>query len=135
MKNGSYYEGEFREDEIIGKGFKYDKEKDIEYNGEFLFGHYQGKGILRNGVDYVYKGDFFENVQHGYGELTDKHKQVYKGQWFYNKRHGQGIQHYADGSLYTGDWIRDKRQGNGELSGPYFLYDVRIIYIYICNKI
>lgn len=116
MKDGSFYEGEFRDGEMTGKGYKYDKTRETEYTGDFLEGHYQGKGVLRCRNKYVYEGDFDNNMKHGYGELNEfKMNQNFKGQWYLNKRHGQGSQKYSDGSVYTGDWIRDKRQGHGDL--------------------
>lgn len=116
MKDGSFYEGDFRNGEMTGKGYKYDKTRETEYTGDFMEGHYQGKGTLRCRNKYVYEGDFDNNMRHGYGELNEfRINQNYKGQWYLNKRHGQGSQKYSDGSVYTGDWIRDKRQGHGEL--------------------
>jgi hypothetical protein len=103
MKDGSFYEGEFRNGEIIGKGYRYDKTRETEYTGDFSEGEYHGKGILRCKNKFVYEGDFYENMKHGYGELNEfKTNQSYKGQWYYNKRHGQGMQRYPDGSQYTG---------------------------------
>jgi len=117
MKDGSYYEGEFRDGEITGKGYKFNKSRESEYTGEFLEGQYHGKGTLRSKNQTVYQGDFNENMMHGYGELAEfKTNQNYKGLWYYNKRHGQGEQRYSDGSKYVGDWIRDKRQGHGEFT-------------------
>ena len=116
MKDGSFYEGEFQDGEMTGKGYKYDKNRETEYTGDFIEGHYEGKGVLRCRNRFVYEGDFSENMKHGYGELNEfKINQNFKGQWYFNKRHGQGSQRYSDGSVYTGDWIRDKRQGHGEL--------------------
>ena len=33
MKDGSYVEGEFKNGEIFGKGYKYDKSRECEYTG------------------------------------------------------------------------------------------------------
>jgi len=103
MKDGSFYEGEFRAGEISGTGYKYNASKETEYTGEFVEGAYQGHGVMRCKNKFVYEGDFYEEMRHGYGELNEfKINQVYKGQWYYGKRHGQGVQRYADGSSYTG---------------------------------
>jgi hypothetical protein len=132
MRDGSYYEGEFKNGEIFGKGYKFNKSKESEYTGDFLEGLQHGKGTLRVRKLYTYQGDFFENMRHGYGELNEfKANRNYQGQWYYNKRHGQGIQRYPDGSTYTGDWIRDKRQGHGEmeyLDGSYYDVSIRKTY-------
>ena len=34
MKDGSYVEGEFKNGEILGKGYKYDKTRECEYTGK-----------------------------------------------------------------------------------------------------
>lgn len=103
MNDGSFYEGDFRDGEISGNGYKFDTTRETEYTGEFYEGVYQGKGLLRCKNQFVYEGDFYENLKHGYGELNEfKINQVFKGQWYFNKRHGQGVQRYADGSTYTG---------------------------------
>jgi hypothetical protein len=116
MRDGSYYEGDFKKGEICGKGYKFDKNKQTEYTGDFFYGEYHGKGVLRCKNQFTYDGDFFENMMHGYGELNElKQNHVYQGQFYRNLRHGQGLQKYNDNSTYTGDWIRGKRQGQGEL--------------------
>lgn len=113
--DGSFYEGQFKDGEITGNGFKLDKMRDTEYKGEFVEGTYHGKGHLRCKNQFIYQGDFYNNMRHGYGEFFEiKTNRNYKGQWYFNKRQGQGIQHYSDGSTYSGDWIQDKRQGHGE---------------------
>ena len=68
MKDGSYYEGDFNEGEISGKGYR-------RYN---------------DGT--IYKGEFKGGERHGYGENTYDSKVVakygewYKGEWVMNIR-------------------------------------------------
>ena len=42
LRDGSYYEGEFKNGEIVGKGYKLDRIKESEYTGDFLEGLYNG---------------------------------------------------------------------------------------------
>lgn len=56
MKDGSYIEGEFKNGEIFGKGYKYDKFRESEYTGDFLEGCYHGKGTMRSKNNFVYQG-------------------------------------------------------------------------------
>ncbi len=116
LKDGSYYQGEFKNGEINGIGTKFNHALNSEYKGEFVNGHYHGKGVLKTGNNFVYDGYFFENVRHGTGELREINVgRYYKGEWHQNKRHGYGLQQFSDGSVYEGDWIQDRRQGHGEI--------------------
>lgn len=56
MKDGSYIEGEFKNGEIFGKGYKYDKTRESEYTGDFFEGCYHGKGTMRSKNNFVYQG-------------------------------------------------------------------------------
>lgn len=115
MKDNAYYEGEFQDGEINGKGIKFNPHTGVEYSGDFKDGQFQGKGKLKLN-DQIYEGDFLGNMKHGYGELNDfKKNESFQGHWYYNKRHGQGTQKFADGSIYNGDWVHDRRQGYGDI--------------------
>jgi len=37
MRDGSFIEGEFKNGEIVGKGYKYDKFRESEYTGKMTF--------------------------------------------------------------------------------------------------
>lgn len=56
MKDGSYIEGEFKNGEVFGKGYKYDKNRESEYTGDFFEGFYHGKGTMRSKNNFVYQG-------------------------------------------------------------------------------
>lgn len=120
MKDGSFYEGDFKDGEIYGKGRKFIKLKSMDYYGEFFDGQFHGKGKLKSlEHDCTYEGDFIENMRHGFGEyIENRTNAYYKGQWYHDKRHGIGYQRYPNGSTYNGDWIKNKRQGHGELKEP-----------------
>ena len=113
MKDGSYFEGEFKNGEISGKGVKFNTTSGSEYIGVFVNGQLEGKGKVKSSTT-EYEGELHENMRHGYGEMNElKLNRSYKGQWYMNKRHGLGEQRYADGAVYDGYWVHDKRQGHG----------------------
>ena len=88
MKDGSYFEGEFKDGEM-GKGVKYDAKSGATLTGIFVDGQLQGKGTVKvkNGI---YEGELHEGSRHGYGELKESiPNRCYKGQWYMNKRHGK----------------------------------------------
>lgn len=65
MKDGTYYEGDFSEGEMNGKGER-------RYN--------DGS---------IYKGEFRNGERHGYGEIQyTKTGEWYKGEWHLNVRKG-----------------------------------------------
>lgn len=116
MRDGSYFEGEFKDGEINGKGYKYNRWNGSEFTGDFLNGQLNGKGTMMTRNQMRYEGEFSDNQRHGYGELkSSRTNEYFKGQWYHDKRHGQGEQRYSDGSIYVGDWVHDRRQGHGEI--------------------
>ena len=78
MKDGTYYEGEFYQGEINGKGER-------RYN--------DGS---------IYKGEFRQGEKDGYGEIQyTKTGEWYKGEWLLNVRQGQGTLFTKDRNTYT----------------------------------
>ncbi|XP_072464682.1 MORN repeat-containing protein 1 isoform X2 [Notamacropus eugenii] len=115
FKDGSYYEGEFVNGEIIGKGQRYWASSGNTYSGQFVLGELQGQGIMRYKDGGKYEGEFSHGVREGYGSLIDKNGQVYQGSFHENKKHGVGQMIFNNGDKYEGDWILDQRQGHGVL--------------------
>lgn len=66
MRDGSFYEGEFIDGEIDGRGTLHSQTRDDDYTGEFV------------------RGD-----KHGHGTLTQKDGTTYEGEWFHNKFQGK----------------------------------------------
>jgi len=82
MKDGSYYEGDF-------------------YQGEM-----NGKGERKYTDGSIYKGEFSYGEKHGYGEMvyTKPAGEWYKGSWHYNLRHGQGTYYTKEKSTFSGEF-------------------------------
>jgi hypothetical protein len=108
------------------------------YKGEWVAGHFEGKGRLINAVGDVYEGTCMKNKREGRGLLkfadgrvfdgifkSDRMKEgtlsfpdqsEYKGVLKNGKRNGLGVNVYADGSRYEGKWTDNVFQGKGKMT-------------------
>uniref|UniRef100_A0A8C6XKS2 MORN repeat containing 1 n=1 Tax=Naja naja TaxID=35670 RepID=A0A8C6XKS2_NAJNA len=118
LKDGSYYEGEFVDGEIVGHGLRYWASTGNTYSGQFLFGELHGHGVLHYGNGSKYEGEFSYGVREGHGSLTEKDGETYQGSFHNNKKHGGGKITFPNGDKFEGDWILDQRQGHGILQCP-----------------
>jgi len=85
-----------------------------QYEGDFLDGIRQGRGIYRyesNGDKY--EGDWEDNRKHGIGKMTYKGRGEYHGYWENNRRHGEGVFTYPNGDVYSGWWRFGEKEGKG----------------------
>ena len=83
------YEGDFKNDQITGKGFYVWKNKHT-YFGEFLCGKMHGKGLYKWPDGNQYKGDYIYGIKEGFGEFKWADGRVYKGPFINGKQHGNG---------------------------------------------
>ena len=83
------YEGDFKNDQITGKGFYVWKNKHT-YFGEFLCGKMHGKGLYKWPDGNQYKGDYIYGIKEGFGEFKWADGRVYKGPFKNGKQHGNG---------------------------------------------
>jgi len=78
MRDGSRYEGEFKDGEINGTGER----------------------VYPDGT--IYKGQFSQGEKHGYGEISyAKTGEWYKGEWHLNVRQGHGTLFTKDKNTFT----------------------------------
>ena len=82
-----YYEGEFYDDNITGKG-TYVWENNHTYTGNFLNGKMFGKGIYKWPDGSSYEGEYVDGIRDGNGKFTFKDGKIFIG----NFRNG-----YPDG--------------------------------------
>ncbi|KYO31431.1 MORN repeat-containing protein 1 isoform X1 [Alligator mississippiensis] len=115
FKDGSYYEGEFVDGEILGNGLRYWASSGNTYSGQFMLGELHGHGVMQYRDGGKYEGEFSCGMREGYGLLVDSDGQIYQGSFHKNKKHGGGKMTFKNGDKYEGDWILDQRQGHGEL--------------------
>lgn len=65
MKDNSFYEGEFKDGEITGHGFKYWSSSRNTYSGQFYMGELEGDGVMRYLDGSVYEGQWRNNKREG----------------------------------------------------------------------
>ncbi|XP_044524582.1 MORN repeat-containing protein 1 [Gracilinanus agilis] len=70
LKDGSYYEGDFADGEIVGKGRRYWASSGNTYSGQFVLGELQGHGIMKYKEGGKYEGEFLNGVREGHGHLS-----------------------------------------------------------------
>ena len=110
--NGSVYEGQWKEDQRMGRGkMKYPDGK--VYEGEFFAGKPEGRGVFKYPSGDVYEGDFVQGRWDGVGTFTTKKGEEYTGQWKEGKLEGQGTFHYGDGNTYSGEFKAGSMWGRG----------------------
>lgn len=92
FSNGRKYEGYWKNDMYNLYGRIID-EKGVVYEGNFVNGKLNGKGIESYFIDedkrYYYKGEFFDDNKHGQGEIETK-TYSYEGQFRNNYKNGKG---------------------------------------------
>ncbi|XP_032639447.1 MORN repeat-containing protein 1 isoform X2 [Chelonoidis abingdonii] len=115
FKDGSYYEGEFVDGEIMGNGLRYWASTGNTYSGQFVSGELHGHGVMQYKDGGKYEGEFSYGMREGHGLLVDKDGQTYQGTFYNNKKHGGGKMTFKNGDKYEGDWILDQQQGHGVL--------------------
>lgn len=84
------------------------------YSGDFLNGHYHGRGKHFSGTGTAYEGDFVFGRRHGQGKMEYPTGDTYDGDWVEDVRHGQGT--YIEkntGNKYVGGYKDGKRHGKG----------------------
>eukprot|EP00112_Aurelia_sp_Birch-Aquarium-sp1_P011352 Seg2388.2 transcript_id=Seg2388.2/GoldUCD/mRNA.D3Y31 product="MORN repeat-containing protein 1" protein_id=Seg2388.2/GoldUCD/D3Y31 len=113
MKDGSFYEGEFKDGEMTGSGVRKWAFTGNLFEGDFLRGELNGKGLMTYGDGSTFEGDWCENMREGEGTLTEADGTVYQGSFHNHKRHGEGLETTRDGQTYEGGWVCDSKQGHG----------------------
>ena len=88
--NGDFYEGDFSNGQITGKGFYVWKNKHT-YFGDFLGGKMHGKGIYKWSDGNEYEGEYINNIKEGEGVFKWKDGRIYKGTFVNGRPHGRGV--------------------------------------------
>jgi hypothetical protein len=115
------------------------QDPDATYEGDFVLGKYEGKGIMtylsgnrhegsyragkRDGdgkyffsTGTVYDGNFENNNFNGIGKLKYKTGETFEGEFVDDERNGTGIGTWPNGDKYDGTWISDLRDGQGAMT-------------------
>ena len=113
--------GAWRHNKFTGWGREKYKNGEM-YEGKFINGKLNGKGIYKDDYNNLYIGDFKKSVKHGIGELfTDDFH--YVGNFMNDKLDGKGrIEIYGKG-IYEGNFNKEQINGYGVLkycNGDYY---------------
>ena len=65
MRDGSIYEGDFVNDEILGVGCYYNARTGDQYEGDFVMGEKSGKGVMKYIDGSIYEGEWDSNKRQG----------------------------------------------------------------------
>ncbi|CAN9498441.1 unnamed protein product [Ophioblennius macclurei] len=100
--------------------YKEGRLKDATYEGRWLSGKPNGRGVLKWTDGRIYTGLFRNGLEDGFGELVAPNKTLnkndhYQGQWKEGKMHGLGTYRYASGEVYEGSFQEGMRHGHGML--------------------
>jgi len=84
------------------------------YEGMFLDGKKDGKGLIlyKNGAKY--EGEIKNNLHNGFGKLTQLDGEIFIGQWKNGKINGKGVRYHSNGDVYSGDYVNSIRDGIGK---------------------
>ena len=83
-KNGDTYEGEYLDGKYNGKGIAFYKDQGA-YESEWKDGAKNGKGIFKYINGDVYEGEFMENTLDGFGKKTYSNGRIEEGLWENNE--------------------------------------------------
>ncbi|XP_036946531.1 alsin [Acanthopagrus latus] len=94
--------------------------KEATYDGRWLNGKPNGRGVLKWPDGRIYTGTFKNGLEDGFGEYIAPNKTLnkndhYQGYWRDGKMHGLGTYRYASGEVYDGSFQDSMRHGHGML--------------------
>uniref|UniRef100_A0A8B9M0G4 Alsin Rho guanine nucleotide exchange factor ALS2 b n=1 Tax=Astyanax mexicanus TaxID=7994 RepID=A0A8B9M0G4_ASTMX len=100
--------------------YKDSRLKEVMYEGRWLAGKPNGRGVLKWPDGRMYTGTFKNGLEDGYGDYIVPNKNLnksdhYQGHWKDGKMHGFGNFRYATGELYEGSFQDNMRHGHGML--------------------
>nr|XP_046238601.1 alsin isoform X2 [Scatophagus argus] len=94
--------------------------KEATYEGRWLAGKPNGRGLLKWPDGRIYTGTFKNGLEDGFGDFVAPNKMLnkndhYQGHWKDGKMHGLGTYRYASGEVYDGSFQDGMRHGHGML--------------------
>ena len=87
--------------------------KNGRYEGEYLNGKREGKGIYKYNNGDKYEGEYKNDLKEGYGTYRFQNGDVYTGEYKNGLFEGKGKYEYVDGDIYEGEYKEDLREGEG----------------------
>uniref|UniRef100_A0A4W5N1U1 Alsin Rho guanine nucleotide exchange factor ALS2 n=1 Tax=Hucho hucho TaxID=62062 RepID=A0A4W5N1U1_9TELE len=100
--------------------YKDSRLKEATYEGRWLAGKPNGRGMVKWLDGRIYTGTFKNGLEDGFGDYVMPSKTLnlndhYQGHWKEGKMHGIGTYKYATGELYEGSFQDNTRHGHGML--------------------
>ena len=130
--NGDLYEGDIKNGLRDGNGKLTRSATGDVYVGQFKDDEISGKGTFTYSNGDVYEGELLNSQKHGQGKFTYANGNVYEGQFANDVRSGKGRFTWASGTHYEGDFAEDLKNGygvmvfeNGDRYEGYFKNDMR----------
>ena len=111
-KDGSRYEGEFKNGKQHGQG-EMTYADGGKYVGQWKRGKREGRGFYTWKDGSTYDGEWKNDTRHGRGVSKKVRVYEYEGQFADGMKNGQGVAKYASGDQYAGQWKEDKKEGRG----------------------
>jgi len=103
MPNEDLYVGEWRVDQINGKGKHISLEG--EYDGSWVENLRQRQGRIEMNASTTYEVGFFWNQYHARGLLKLKNSTYYDSQFIKRQIHGTGFRTFSDSNIYEGSFV------------------------------
>ena len=111
-KNGKY-QGEYLNGKREGKGI-YTYNNGDKYEGEYKNDLKDGNGCYKYKNGDIYTGEYKNGLFDGKGKYEYADGDTYEGQYKQDLREGQGIYIYNNGNRYEGQWVKGLKHGKGE---------------------
>ena len=108
------YKGFFHDDMKEGYGEYLDREKGVNYCGNFSNDKFNGYGYYYKDNKFKFLGTFVNGSTEGLGLYTWNYQDKYYGHWYDDKMNGLGIYYYKGGDIFIGNYCDDKKDGKGK---------------------
>ena len=109
------YIGNYENDDKFGEGkVEYKKKKD-KYEGEFKDNNITGKGIYIWENGHIFEGNFLNGKMHGFGKYKWPEGGMYIGNYVNGTREGYGEFHWPNNKVFKGNFKNGKPNGTGIL--------------------
>ena len=122
--NGDYYEGNFVGGKKDGKGV-FTKANGYIYTGDFSKNAITGHELAKYTDGSSYEGEYVNGNREGTGKYTFSSGNIYEGTWKNNLMEGKGVYTYVSGNVYEGQFVKGLREDkNGK-----FTYTNGVVYM------
>ena len=125
-KDEILFEGEFLNDQRWnGSGKILDLNDEIQFEGNYLNGKWNGKGKEYNGKELIFEGEFLDGKRwKGKGKVYDEYNNlIFEGAYFNGEKSGPCKNYFKGGGLCY-KLHKEYELVNGKINGKYKEYDL-----------